>query len=209
MVLREVVLPAVVLDETVHRLIRDGESRLQRFYDRSVASEQQRVGRSDFYQVAEALAGLRAAAGMPGVFGEWGSGFGVNTCVAAMLGYRAVGIELDPALLRHARALAADYQLSATFVQGNFLPSVARELLDPVDRVWLTSLEGVAAYGSEALAITDFDVIFAYPAPGEARFIFDVFEQCAANAATLISFHGGGELRVQKKSTSADNAVGD
>lgn len=197
--LRDVDLPAVPLEASIDGLIQDGVSRLQRFYDRSAVSEQQRVGWSDFYQVAEALCALRRPANAPHVFGEWGCGFGINTCVAAMLGYRAVGIEIDPGILRHAQKLADDYQLPVTWLEGNFLPAAARTLLDPVDQVWITSLEGGEVYDSQGVAITDFDVIFAYPAPGEARFLCEVFEQFAAEAATLVSFHGGGELRVQSK----------
>lgn len=199
MVLQKVDLPATTVEPNVRQLIGDAESRLQRYYDRSVLSEQQRVGRSDFYQVAEALAGLRVVLGPDPRFAEWGSGFGINTCVAALLGYQAVGIELDPELVSYSRQLATDYQLSATFWQGNFLPAEARQLLDPVDRIWITSLEGGEVYAAETCSLQDFDVIFAYPAPGETRFLFDVFEQFAAADTRLISFHGGGEMRVQQK----------
>src|SRR6266516_8182748 len=40
------------------------------------------------------------------VFCEWGSGFGTATCLAALLGYEAYGIEIDEELVRRSRASA-------------------------------------------------------------------------------------------------------
>ena len=40
------------------------------------------------------------------VFCEWGSGFGTATCLAALLGYEAYGLEIDAELVRRSRALA-------------------------------------------------------------------------------------------------------
>src|SRR5712664_1442380 len=40
------------------------------------------------------------------VFCEWGSGFGTATCLAALLGYEAYGLEIDEELVRLSRAIA-------------------------------------------------------------------------------------------------------
>jgi hypothetical protein len=40
------------------------------------------------------------------VFCEWGSGFGTATCMAALLGYQAYGIEIEEELVRSSRAIA-------------------------------------------------------------------------------------------------------
>jgi hypothetical protein len=40
------------------------------------------------------------------VFCEWGSGFGTATCLAALLGYEAYGLEVDAELVRLSRAMA-------------------------------------------------------------------------------------------------------
>src|SRR2546423_1671474 len=70
-----------------------------------------------------ALQALAESALAPGGrFCEWGSGFGVVTCLAAMIGFDACGIEIEPDLVAAARRLAADFDLSAEFVCGSFVP---------------------------------------------------------------------------------------
>src|SRR5262249_21409318 len=55
-------------------------------------------------------------------FCEWGSGFGVVACLAAMLDFDASGIEIEPDLVDAARELAADFDLSVQFARDSFIP---------------------------------------------------------------------------------------
>ncbi len=45
----------------------------------------------------------------------------------------------------------------------------------------------------------DFDLVYAYPWPGEEKVIFDLFESCASVGALLLTFHSQDGLRLQRK----------
>ena len=54
-------------------------------------------------------------------FCEWGSGLGVVTGMAEILGFRATGIEIDATLAEQSRELMRSQSLSATVVTGSYL----------------------------------------------------------------------------------------
>jgi hypothetical protein len=56
-----------------------------------------------------------------GRFCEWGSGMGIATGLAEMLGFTAHGIEIDAPLAAASRRLLADFGLSATIDTGDYL----------------------------------------------------------------------------------------
>ena len=72
------------------------------------------------YGILQHLAAQAEAAGT--LFCEWGSGFGVVTCLAALLEFDAYGIEVDSTLVRASRRLAADFDLPVQFAQGSSFP---------------------------------------------------------------------------------------
>ena len=81
---------------------------------------------SDFATAYAALRALEASNLAPGrCFCEWGSGFGVVSCLAALLGFDACGIEAESDLVEAAERLAADFGLPVQFTCGNFLPAGA------------------------------------------------------------------------------------
>jgi hypothetical protein len=129
-----------------------------------VASDYSRV-----YEILHAVAASRLAPG--NLFCEWGSGFGVVACLAAMLGFDACGIEIEAELVHHARRLADDFGLPVHFFHGSFLTS----------------------------APADFDVVFAYPWPDEERLIARLFERHATTGSVLVSYHGGTCFHVRRK----------
>lgn len=148
---------------------------------------------SDFRRTYLGLRALAAAEEAPGNrFCEWGSGFGVVTCLASMLGFEASGIEIESALVDAARELADDFDVSAEFVRGSFLP----EGTNLAGRfAWLDREEG---HDDPALVSDDFDVIFAYPWPDEEGVIEDLFEKNAADGAILVTYHGMDGLRLRR-----------
>lgn len=152
---------------------------------------------------ARAYGSLRAAARTgvaPGrAFCEWGSGFGVVACVAEMVGFDAVGIEVESRLVEHARQLASDYQLRARFVRGSFIPDGADAFADTEGEVsWLNPETG-SGEAELGLEINDFDVIYAYPWPGEEHVIIRLFEHYAAVGSLLMTYQGQNGVRVQRK----------
>ena len=120
-------------------------------------------------------------------FLELGSGFGVVTILADLLGYDAYGIELEPELVEISTGLAEEFGSSATFVEGSFVPQDYRDevhLLDP-EFLSVTATEGADAYAELGMDLSDFDLVYVYPWPGEEEW-----------AAELVRRHGGSHTRL-------------
>ena len=49
------------------------------------------------------------------------------------------------------------------------------------------------------LEVTELDVVFAYPWPGEEEAVVDLFEAFAADGTLLVTYHGLEDLRLQRK----------
>src|SRR5215831_2935711 len=56
------------------------------------------------------------------LFCEWGSGFGTVTCLAALLGYEAYGLEIDAELVRLSRAIARRLGIPVTLLCTSLFP---------------------------------------------------------------------------------------
>ncbi len=155
---------------------------------------------SDFtaaYWALSAIDELSLSAGS--LFCEWGSGFGVVTCLAAWMEFESYGIEIEPELVTEADALARDFDLPAEFVAGNFVPSDAETLaVTPGEVAWLAT-EGADAYDELGMNLDDFDIIYAYPWPGEDDVLGHLFEQYAADGALLVTYNGIEDLRIRRK----------
>jgi hypothetical protein len=155
---------------------------------------------SDFELVYRGLVSIKSANLATGRrFMEWGSGLGVVTCLAALVGFEAVGIEIEPKLVRMADRLAHKHGIAAHFVCGNFVPPGAEAHYESFgDITWLAG-GGPDGYEQLALDPDDFDVVFAYPWPGEEQVIFDLFNSSAAVGALLLTYHGQDGLRLKRK----------
>ena len=120
---------------------------------------------SDYAVVHGVLASLRR-----GRFEEWGSGIGIVTGLAEMLGFEAHGIELHPALADAARLLLGDFGLSATIETGDYFQ---------IDR--------------------PADVYFTYCWPGRMVRTEQRFMDTAPNHARLLICHGAEDVRSKVK----------
>lgn len=143
-------------------------------------------------------------------FCEWGSGLGVVTCLASLLEMDAYGIEIDRMLVDLARKLADDFGLAAEFVHGSFIPpggeAIAEKVyaLDVGEVFWLeTSSDD--AYEQLGLDVDDFDLIFAYPWPGEQRIIERLFERFAAAGALLLMYDQFDTVRALRKTVRSSS----
>jgi hypothetical protein len=184
------------LPAEVRVFLREADRRIARFHSgRGVPA----FVPSDFRAAYAALRDLAAAEVAPGnLFCEWGSGFGVVACLAAMLGFESWGIEIEGELVDAARQLAGDFDLAVDFNQGSFIPHAgAAALLGDAEFAWLTT-DGDGP-GPAALSTDDFDVIFAYPWPDEEGLIEALFERDAAAGEVLVTYHGGEGLRLRRK----------
>jgi hypothetical protein len=184
----------------VRAFLREADRRIRRF---------RRVHRvpgfipSDFGRAYAVLAALADAGVAPGrLFCEWGSGFGVVTCLAALLDFDAFGIEVEPELADAAQELADDFGLPAEFARGSFLPSGAAALAGD-EFAWLTT-DAPDAHEQLGLAPDDFSVIFAYPWPDEEALTGRLFDRYAGPGAVLVSYHGSEDFRIRRKQTNEE-----
>jgi hypothetical protein len=177
----------------VRAFLREAERRVARFLGSGRAPA---FVPSDFTLAYGALRALEAAAPGPGgLFCEWGSGFGVVACLAAMLDFDATGIEVEGELVEAARRLADDFGLPVEFVQGSFIPPGDGLRLGGDGFAWLDTGEGGPAGGP---APGDFGVVFAYPWADEEAAVAALFERHGRPGALLLTDHGDG-LRLRRK----------
>lgn len=160
---------------------------------------------SDAVTVYWALAAIAEANLSPShAFCEWGSGFGVAASLAAMLDFDACGIEIERPLVDAARALAADFDIPVEFVHGSFIPAGGQVTAEQAyaegsgEFSWLVT-DADDAYDELGLEPDDFDIVFAYPWPGEEHVIDRLFDQCAADGALLLTYNQYDSVRVQRK----------
>lgn len=99
---------------------------------------------------------------------EWGSGFGIFTGLAEMLGFEACGIELSADLADASRTLLADFGLSANIETGDYL-----------------EIDQPAQY------------YFVYCWPGQMIATEARFESSAPPGAKLLICHGQSDIRCQ------------
>jgi SAM-dependent methyltransferase len=192
--------PEVPLPARVRQLLDDADERIEHFLhahrDQPIAA----FVPSDFVLVYHALLAvneLQLAAGRR--FVEWGSGTGVATCLAGMLGWDAVGIEIENDLVVLSQELADDFAIDCDFVQGTFVPTDHQSIFEDLrDFNWVRT-DGDDAYHELDLEPDDFDLVFCYPWPGEEELCESLFAQCAARGALLLSYHGQEGVRLQRR----------
>jgi hypothetical protein len=149
------------------------------------------------------------------VFCEWGSGFGVGTGIAALLGYEAWGIEWEDELVGIAEQLALDLGVEANFLATSYLPEgyesaegVGGEILIR-DAVFTHPDEAagrVGEIGYEGMDrdLSEVDVFYVYPWPYQQEFMHQLFDELAVEGAILITYLGSGEISVWRKVTDDD-----
>jgi len=155
---------------------------------------------SDFDRLWPALAALQEQSLAHGTrFCEWGSGFGVVAGLAAKLGFDAHGIEIEGDLVAAARELLAAHGLSVKLTTGSFIPPGGEGMARiKAEMAWLLTegADGHALLGREP---TDWDVVFAYPWPGEEHVIERLFDRYARPGALLLTWRTEKGARLQRK----------
>ena len=121
------------------RLIVDAQSRIDSFIESHRAEPIHSFVPSDFSVVYGALQHVADEHLTSGpVFCEWGSGAGVVTCLAAMVGFDVRGIEFEADLVQLAIRLARDHHLKADFYHGNLVPHGGQGIAEEVSELeWL------------------------------------------------------------------------
>lgn len=157
--------------------IRDAEARAEEFGDRA--------GKGLFvpgdyryaFQILQWLLRMKAVA-KGAAFLEWGSGQGMVAILASLLGYDAVGVEIDEALVKASRELAARYDVAARFEHGSYDPDTA----------------GLKIFTAKKRAM-----VYVYPWPGEESFFLRLFGETANAGAFLLMCLGPEDIRVYRK----------
>jgi hypothetical protein len=144
------------------------------------------------------------------VFCEWGSGFGTATCLAALLGYEAYGLEIDAELVRLSRVIARRFGIRVQMLCTSFLPAGyavsagvnGTALVTPASvraRHDTAEARGPLRYDGMAIAIVDIGLFFAYPWPEERVLMQELFEAVAREGALLVVYHTDTDIRVWRK----------
>ncbi len=132
-------------------------------------------------------------------FCEFGSGYGVVTLLAADRGMRSVGIEIEPTLVERSMALAAELDLDAKFYCGSFIPRDIGDLTELAADIEHVDTHQGDIYKEIGLTMADFDLMFAFPWPGESGFFEAVFDAGAASGALLMTYRGREGVKLVRK----------
>ncbi len=132
-------------------------------------------------------------------FCEWGCGFGVVTMLAALRRMEAAGIEVEGVLVREAEQLAEDLEIEARFAQGSFIPDGGEDMMDWISEVQHVETDSPSGYSELDAEPDDFDLVFAFPCPGEQVFFERLFGRFAADGALLLTYQGIEQMRLQRK----------
>ena len=193
-----------VLPDDVVAFLREADLRVSQFVRNSPIRVTGFVP-SDFVTVYHSLQAITEASLAPGTsFCEWGSGFGVVASLAAMLEFKVCGIEIERGLVDASRRLADDFGLPVEFVHGSFVPSSAEADVEEAfadtstEYFWLVT-DADDAYGELGLGPNDFDLVFAYPWPGEECLIEGLFEKYAAEEALLMTYNQYNSVCLRRK----------
>lgn len=105
-----------------------------------------------------------------GRFCEWGSGIGIVTGLADMLGFDACGIEINEQMASASRELLVDFSLSATIETGDYF-EISQEA----------------------------DIYFTYCWPGQMSRVEQHFLSTTQTHAMLLICHGAEDVRCKVK----------
>ena len=178
-------LPELPAD-TLQQLFEEGEALWQEFRRKRGAHFHPFVP-ADYPGAYEALRTLQPRAHS---FLELGSGVGVITILADLLGYEAYGIELDPWLAEQATELAERFGSGANFAAGSFVPEEFQDQVALQSADFLTTTEGEPAYRELGLELNDFDLVYMFPWPGEEELHFEMVRRYARPDALFLTYGG-------------------
>lgn len=142
------------------------------------------------------------------VFCEWGSGFGTATCMAALLGYKAYGLEIDAELVRQSRAIARRLKIPVEILGTSMFPQGYAASSDRAGATLVMPAswhdpnhkeKGPLRYDGMRIDIVEIGVFFAYPWPEERALMPQLFDAVAREGAILVVYHTDQDIRVLQK----------
>lgn len=121
-------------------------------------------------------------------FLELGSATGAVTILADLLGFEACGIEIEPWLVENAIEMAEQFSSGATFAEGSFVPAAYQDETHLLSADFHTPTHGACAYDELSLELDDFDLIYAYPWPGDEDWLLEMIQRHARPDARLLTY---------------------
>lgn len=121
-------------------------------------------------------------------FLELGSGIGVITILADRLGFDAYGIEIEPELFETSRELNEEVGAGATFALGSFVPEHFRDEVSLLDADFHTPTEGADGYEELGMDLGSFDLVYAYPWPGQEEWMEELVRREAGPHTRFMTY---------------------
>ena len=128
--------------------------------------------------------------------------------MAAMLGYKAYGIEIEEELVRLSKALAQRLRIPVDMICTSMFPK-GYHSCSGVEGAELVKSESCRDQNDEGrcplrydgmdIDIAEIGLFFAYPWAEERALIQDLFEAVAAPGAILVVYHTDHDIRVCRK----------
>lgn len=204
--------PREIPDE-VTAMLTEAEQRCDAFFEAGLDRRYPRYLPSNPEKVFAAIATLKESGILRGdVFCEWGSGFGIATCIASLIGFEAYGIEIEDGLVKLSTELARDLSIPAEYLCTSYLPEGyeecegigGKDLLPPQ-----ATTSGGAIIDTtplyDGLDPGEVDLFFVYPWPGQEEFMMDLFDEVASEDAILLIYQADGETTVHRQSFNDEN----
>lgn len=200
-------ITATSLPQEVTTLLQEAEKRCDAFFEAGLDRRFPRYLPSHPKIVHAGLAHLKNSGKLRGsLFCEWGSGFGIATCLASLLGFEAFGIEIETELAERSTQLAQDLNIPVEILCTSYLPEGYEEC-DGVGGKDLLRPEATSYYDAsvdttplyDGLDPGEVDLFFVYPWPGQEEFMMDLFEAVAGEDAILLMHHADASLTAYRK----------
>ncbi|MGJ8654527.1 MAG: class I SAM-dependent methyltransferase [Opitutaceae bacterium] len=201
----------IELPDTVKAFIDEADARCDQFYDDKLNKRFPRYVPSEPAQVYSALKYVTdQSLPLDTNFVEWGSGFGVGTALASLLGYESTGIEIEPTLVDKAESLLSDQGINAEFLAISYIPEgfISYDALSGHDIVrddsFGNSLDHQPRYEGMDIDVEEIDLFFVYPWPGEQEMMLKLFDAVAGEGAILIAYYGDRDICIYQKTEDED-----
>ena len=204
--------PCEIPDKVI-TMLAEAEQRCDAFFEAGLDRRYPRYLPSNPEKVFAAIATLKESGLLRGkVFCEWGSGFGIATCMASLIGFEAYGIEIEDGLVKLSTQLARDLSIPAEYLCTSYLPEGYEEC-EGIGGKDLLPPQATTSGGAiiditplyDGLDPGEVDLFFVYPWPGQEEFMMDLFDEIASEDAILLIYQADGETTVHRQSFNDQN----
>ena len=188
-------------------MLAEAEKRCDAFFEAGLGRRYPRYLPSNPEKVYSAIISLKKSGLLRGnTFCEWGSGFGIATCMASLSGFEAYGIELEDGLVDLSTQLAEDLNIPVEILCTNYLPEGYEECEGHGGKDLLLPQATTSGGGIidttpiyDGLDPDGVDLFFAYPWPGQEEFMMDLFSEVASEDAIFLIYHADASMTAYRQ----------